>query len=143
MAETVRPEDIDGLTFVNPKGLYDPAHNGYSHLSLYPAGWRMILPAGQGGETEDQVLSPDFRTQLMQAVRNTEIVLGAAGAKVSDVAKFTLYVVDHDKEKFRIINEEFAKVWGDRKPAWTLAPVPALALEGMLVEIDVIAVVPR
>jgi enamine deaminase RidA (YjgF/YER057c/UK114 family) len=34
-------------------------------------------------------------------------------------------------------------VWGDRKPAWTLAPVPALALEGMLVEIDVIAVVPH
>jgi enamine deaminase RidA (YjgF/YER057c/UK114 family) len=32
---------------------------------------------------------------------------------------------------------------GDRKPAWTLAPVPASALVGMLVEIDVIAVVPR
>ena len=43
----------------------------------------------------------------------------------------------------RIIQEEFGPVWGDRKPAWTLAPVPALALEGMLVEIDVIAVVPR
>jgi enamine deaminase RidA (YjgF/YER057c/UK114 family) len=143
MADTVRPEDIEGLKFVNPKGLYDPAHNGYSHLSLFPAGWRMILPAGQGGETEDQVLSPDFRTQLKQAVRNTEIVLGASGARISDVAKFTLYVVNHDKEKFRIINEEFAKIWGDRKRAWTLVPVPALALEGMLVEIDVIAVVPR
>jgi hypothetical protein len=34
-------------------------------------------------------------------------------------------------------------VGDDRKPAWTLAPVPALALEGMLVEIDVIAVVPH
>jgi hypothetical protein len=45
--------------------------------------------------------------------------------------------------KFRIIREEFDRVWGDRKPAWTLAPVPALALEGMLVEIDVIAVVPE
>jgi enamine deaminase RidA (YjgF/YER057c/UK114 family) len=29
------------------------------------------------------------------------------------------------------------------KPAWTLIPVPALALIGMLVEIDVIAVVPH
>jgi enamine deaminase RidA (YjgF/YER057c/UK114 family) len=102
-----------------------------------------ILPAGQGGETEDQFLSEDFTTQLKQAVRNTETVLAAAGAQISDVAKFTLYVVDHDKEKFRIIREEFARVWGDRKPAWTLAPVPALALEGMLVEIDVIAVVPE
>jgi hypothetical protein len=56
---------------------------------------------------------------------------------------FTLYVVDHDNEKFRNRQEEFSPVWGGRKPAWTLAPVPALALEGMLVEIDVIAVVPR
>jgi enamine deaminase RidA (YjgF/YER057c/UK114 family) len=87
--------------------------------------------------------SGDFRAQLKQAVRNTEIVLAAAGAKLCDVAKFTLYVVDYDKEKFRNIQEEFGPVWGDRKPAWTLAPVPALALEGMLVEIDVIAVVPR
>ena len=136
-------ETESGLRFVNPPGLYNPAPNGYSHLALFPKGWRIILPAGQGGETEDQVLSEDFATQLTQAVRNTATVLAAAGAKLSDVAKFTLYVVDHDTEKFRIIREEFARVWGDRKPAWTLAPVPALALEGMLVEIDVIAVVPE
>jgi len=143
VTQNVRTGDVNGLSFINPKGLYDPTPNGYSHLAVFPTDWRMILPAGQGGETEDQVLSDDFRTQLKQAVRNTEIVLAAAGAKLSDVAKFTLYVVDHDKEKFRIIQEEFGPVWGDRKPAWTLAPVPALALEGMLVEIDVIAVVPR
>lgn len=143
MTETVRVGEIDKLKFINPKGLYNPAPNGYSHLAVFPAGWRMILPAGQGGETEDQVLSEDFATQLKQAVRNTEIVLAAAGAKMSDVAKFTLYVVDYNKEKFRIIREEVGRIWGDRKPAWTLAPVPALALEGMLVEIDVIAVVPR
>lgn len=111
--------------------------------SLFPRGWRIILPAGQGGETADAVLSEDFATQLKQAVKNTEIVLASACAKLSDVAKFTHYVVNRDKEKFRIIREEFSRVWGDRKPAWTLAPVPALALEDMLVEIDVIAVVPE
>ena len=136
-------ETESGLQFVNPPGLYNPAPNGYSHLALFPKGWRIILPAGQGGETEEQVLAEDFATQLKQAVRNTATVLAAAGATIADVAKFTLYVVDHDTEKFRIIREEFARVWGDRKPAWTLAPVPALALEGMLVEIDVIAVVPE
>jgi enamine deaminase RidA (YjgF/YER057c/UK114 family) len=143
MTEDTRAGELRGLKFINPKGLYNPTHNGYSHLALFPADWRIILPAGQGGETEDRALSSDFRTQLKQAVRNTETVLAAAGAKLADVAKFTLYVVDHDKKKFQIIIEEFANVWGDRKPAWTLAPVPALALEGMLVEIDVIAVVPR
>lgn len=45
------------LRFVNPPGLYNPTPNGYSHLALFPPGWRIILPAGQGGETEDQELS--------------------------------------------------------------------------------------
>jgi len=53
-----------GLRFVNPPGLYNPAPNGYAHLALFPKGWRIILPAGQGGETEDQFLSEDFATQL-------------------------------------------------------------------------------
>ncbi len=105
MTQNIRARYVNDLSFINPKGLYDPAPNGYSHLAVFPADWRMILPAGQGGETEDQALSDDFRMQLKQAVRNTEIVLAAAGAKLSDVAKFTLYVVDHDKEKFRIIQE--------------------------------------
>ena len=135
--------EIKGLRFVNPSGLYDPRPNAYSHLAIFPAGWRMVLPAGQGGENEAGVLPPDFATQLRQALCNTEIVLAAAGAKMSDVAKFNLLIVDHSSDKFAIIREEFKRIWGDTKPAWTLIPVPALALEGMLVEIDVIAVVPQ
>jgi enamine deaminase RidA (YjgF/YER057c/UK114 family) len=140
--EQIRSGNVDKLTFSNPSGLYDPRPNAYSHLAVFPAGWRIILPAGQGGETEDQVLSEDFATQLRQALTNTETVLAAAGATMSDVAKFNLLIVEHNAGKFGVIREEFDRVWGDQKPAWTLIPVPALALEGMLVEIDVIAVVP-
>ena len=61
----------------------------------------------------------------------------------SKTLKINLLIVDHDREKFRIMTEEVARVWGDDKPAMTLIPIPALALEGMLVEIDVIAVVPN
>ncbi|MEH1164089.1 RidA family protein [Micromonospora sp. CPCC 205539] len=142
MAGNVRAGEIDGLRFINPKGLYDPRPNAYSHLALFPADWRMILPAGQGGETEDGVLAADFGAQLRQALANTATVLAAAGATMSDVAKFNLLVVDHNEEKFAVVRQEFDRVWGDRKPAWTLIPVPALALDGMLIEIDVIAVVP-
>lgn len=143
MTQNVRAGDIDGLSFINPQGLYDPAPNGYSHLAVFPAGWRIILPSGQGGETKDEHLSDDFATQFKQALANTETVLAAAGAGMSDVAKITLLIVDYDQEKFRVMTEEVERVWGNRKPASTLIPVPALALEGMLVEIDVIAVVPR
>jgi enamine deaminase RidA (YjgF/YER057c/UK114 family) len=143
MAPNIEAGEVERLEFINPNGLYDPRPNAYSHLAVFPAGWRIILPAGQGGETEDGALSRDFPTQLRQALRNTETVLAAAGAKMSDVAKFNLLIVDHDQDKFGAVRKEFDRVWGGRKPAWTLIPVPALALEGMLVEIDVIAVVPR
>jgi enamine deaminase RidA (YjgF/YER057c/UK114 family) len=91
----------DKLTFVNPPGPYDPAPNGYSHLACFPPGWRIILPAGQGGETEDQELSDDFATQFKQALTNVETVLKAADAAMSDVAKINLLIVDHDRERFR------------------------------------------
>ena len=136
-------DEIKDLRFINPAGLYDPRPNAYSHLAVFPAGWRMILPAGQGGEKEDGELSSDFTTQLRQALRNTETVLAAAGATLSDVAKFNLLIVDYGDDRFAAVRREFDRVWGDRKPAWTLIPVPALALAGMQVEIDVIAVVPQ
>lgn len=134
------PSEIE---FINPPGLYDPRANAYSHLALFPAGWRIILPAGQGGENEKGELASSFADQLHQALKNTETVLAAAGARLSDVVKFNLLIVSHSDEKFDVIRKEFGRVWGKTKPAWTLIPVPALALKGMLVEIDVIAVVPH
>lgn len=136
-------EKVESLTFINPPGLYDPRPNAYSHLAVFPAGWVMILPAGQGGENAQGELPPTFAEQLHQALDNTETVLAAAGARMSDVAKFNLLIVDLDEKKFEVVRKEFTRVWGDIKPAWTLIPVPALALDGMLVEIDVIAVVPQ
>jgi enamine deaminase RidA (YjgF/YER057c/UK114 family) len=105
-----------GLRFVNPPGLYNPMPNGYSHLALFPPGWRIILPSGQGGETEDEKLSDDFATQFKQALANVETVLKAANAKMSDVAKINLLIVDHDKERFRVMTEEVERVWGDSQP---------------------------
>jgi enamine deaminase RidA (YjgF/YER057c/UK114 family) len=110
---------------------------------VFPAGWRTILPAGQGGENAKGELPPSFAEQLRQALDNTETVLAAAGARMADVAKFNLLIVDHSEEKFDTIRKQFDRVWGETKPAWTLIPVPVLALKGMLVEIDVIAVVPH
>lgn len=133
-----------GLRFVNPPGLNSPAPYGFSHLALFPRGWRIILPSGHGGGwLEDQELSDDFATQFRQALAITETVLKAANAKMSDVAKITLLVVGHNEERHRVIIEEVERVWGDNKPASTLIPVPRLALEKMLIEIDVIAVVPE
>lgn len=131
------------LAFVNPAGLYDPSANGYSHVAKVAAGTRLVYIAGQGGETETGELLPDFRLQVRQALRNLRVALAAAGAGVTDIAKLTVLIVDHSEERLHIFGEELTRALGEgQKPTCTLIPVPRLALDGMLFEIEAIAVLP-
>lgn len=129
------------LSFINPPGLYDPRPNGYSHAVVAEAPARLIYIAGQGGETVDGVLSEDFGTQVKQALSNLQTALNAAGAEVANVAKLTVLIVDHSEEKLQIFGGALAAMWGGHPaPACTLIPVPRLALDGMLFEIEATAI---
>ena len=133
----------DILTLINPAGLYDPAPNGYSHVAAVAAGARLAFIAGQGGETEDGMLAPDFRLQVRQALRNLGIAVAAAGARPSDIAKLTVLIVDHSEQRLHVFGEELTAAFGEGpKPACTLIPVPRLALDGMLFEVEAIALLP-
>ena len=126
----------------NPAGLYDPAPNGYSHLADVAPGARWVLVAGQGGETADGRLSPDFRDQVRQAFANLTVALAAADARPADVAGLTVLVVDHDHARLAIFGEALAAAFGPaHRTACTLIPVPRLALDGMLFEVAATACV--
>lgn len=127
------------VTLSNPPGLYDPAPNGYSHLARVEGARRWLLVAGQGGETADGRLSPDFRDQVRQALGNLATALASEGAGPRDVAKLTVLVVDHDESRLQVFGDELGRVFGDHRPACTLIPVPRLALDGMLFEIEALA----
>lgn len=129
------------VTLSNPAGLYDPAPNGYSHLASVQGARRWLLVAGQGGETADGTLSPDFRIQVRQALDNLKTVLASTGAGPRDVAKLTLLIVDHDEARLHVFGAELAAAFDEHKPACTLIPVPRLALDGMLFEVEAIAAV--
>ena len=131
------------LTLTNPAGLYDPAPNGYSHVASVAAGTRLIFIAGQGGETEDGKLVPDFRLQVRQALRNLAIAVTAAGGRTADIAKLTVLIVDHSEQRLHVFGEELTAALGaGPKPTCTLIPVPRLALDGMLFEAEAVAVLP-
>lgn len=128
------------FTLENPAGLYDPAPNGYSHLARVGAGARWVVVAGQGGETADGALAPDFRAQVRQAFANLLTALAAGGAGPRDVFKLTVLVVDHSHARLAILGEELAAAFGDgHRPTCTLIPVPRLALDGMLFEVEAMA----
>lgn len=144
---TMRPDTAStplhtALRFINPPGLYDPRANGYSHVVVAPTHARTVFVAGQGGENAAGALSTDFGEQLRQAFANLRMALAAAGATVHDVAKLTVLVVDHTEQRLALFSQSARGVWPDgAAPACTLIPVPRLALDGMLIEIEATAMV--
>ena len=124
----------------NPEGLYDPSGNAYSHVAEVRADSRLLFIAGQGGEDSNGQLPPLFAEQARQALANLELALASKGAILAQVFKLTLLIVEHSEPRLRQWVAEADRAWGPHmKPACTLIPVPRLALDGMLVEIEAVA----
>lgn len=121
---------------INPAHLHDPSLNGYSTAVVTPANGRMVFVSGQGGQDHTGALSPDFATQVEQAYANLQAVIDALGVQCDQVVKLTVFVVDHDMTKLGIMTEAVKRVFGDALPAQTLVPVPKLAIDPMLFEVE-------
>ena len=130
------------LTLVNPPNLYDPSPNGYSTAAIVPSGARVAYISGQGGQDSTGGLSPDFAVQVKQAYANLRAALDALGAKPEQVAKLTIFVVDHDMSKLGVLTQHVKELFGQSLPAQTLVPVPKLAIEPMLFEVEAIVMLP-
>ncbi|MGF6233464.1 enamine deaminase RidA (YjgF/YER057c/UK114 family) [Inquilinus ginsengisoli] len=130
------------LTIVNPKTLYDPSPNGYSTAVITPPGARVAYISGQGGQDGTGALSPDFAVQVRQAYANLRTALDALGARPDQVAKLTVFVVDHDMAKLGVLTQAVKEMFGAALPAQTLIPVPKLAVDPMLFEVEAVVVLP-
>ncbi|MEM9907595.1 MAG: RidA family protein [Cyanobacteria bacterium P01_D01_bin.44] len=128
--------------FVNPIGLCDPTPNGYTHVVIAPEEGTTVYIAGQDGQDEYENFADDFATQIKQAFNNLRIALAAAGAQPKHVVKINTFIVDHNESKLTQLASEVGAMWGEQTPAQTLVPVPRLALDRMLFEVDAVAVIP-
>ena len=86
-----------------------------------------------------QVVDGDIIAQTEQVLRNLDAVLASAGATWMDVVKSTVFLTD--MRDFPRMNEVYAGVMGDARPARSTVQVSALP-RGVLVEIDLIAAIP-
>ena len=128
------------LTIVNPQNLYDPSPNGYSTAVIVPGGARVAYISGQGGQDSTGGLSPDFAVQVEQAYANLRAALDALGARPDQVAKLTVFVVDHDMSKLGVLTQNVKEMFGEALPAQTLIPVPKLAVDSMLFEVEAVVI---
>jgi enamine deaminase RidA (YjgF/YER057c/UK114 family) len=102
----------------------------------------MIFIAGQEPEDATGTLTGpgDLAAQARQVFANLGAALAAAGARPDQVARITIYVVNHRPESLGVIEEARAALFGGHKPPDTLVGVQSLALPGFLIEVDAIAV---
>ncbi|MCU4552780.1 RidA family protein [Acinetobacter nosocomialis] len=125
---------------INPSTLYNPTPNAYSHIAVVQNFKNIIHIAGQGGEDSKGELSPNFEEQTTQVFNNIQNALTAAAAKISDIAVLRILIVDHSDEKHQILIKIMQNLWKNHPfPACTLIPVPRLALERMLIEVEATA----
>ena len=142
MTNAVSPPVSGGeLTIVNPPKLYDPTPNGYSTAVTAPVSAKLAFISGQGGQSESGDFSPDFAAQVKQAYANLCAVLEGLDAKPDQVIKLTIYVVDHDMSKLEVLTRNVKEVFGNKLPAQTLVPVPKLAIEPMLFEVEAVVLI--
>ena len=111
-----------------PKGHYSP---GIEHHGV-------IYVSGQLPMTLDtrEPFTGDIAEQTELALRNVEAVLKEAGSDLSRVMQMTIYV--SDMELWGKVNETYARVMGDHRPARAIVPVTELHF-GTKIEIQAIA----
>ncbi|WP_414579403.1 RidA family protein [Anabaena sp. CCY 9402-a] len=140
----VLAKDKKDVQLVNPPTLYNAPQNGYSHVAITPPKTRTVYISGQfGSDLQGNLVSNDFEEQLVKAFENLRFALASVGARPNDVLKTTVLIVDHTQDKLIPLGREIGNLWGNNPPANTLIPVPRLALDGMLFEIDAYAVIPE
>jgi 2-iminobutanoate/2-iminopropanoate deaminase len=100
---------------------------------LFTAGQIAIDPATMS------VVTGDVVAQTERVLLNLAAVLEKAGCGWGDVVRTTVYL--HDMADFPRVNEVYARVLGDARPARSTVQVSALP-RGVLVEIDAVARVP-
>jgi 2-iminobutanoate/2-iminopropanoate deaminase len=102
----------------------------------------LVFVSGQAGrDPSTGIVPPDVESQTRQALRNIAAILESAGSSLAHVIRCGVFLVDI--KEFQAMNAVYAEVFGAHRPARTTVEVSGLPGEGLRVEIDAVALVPR
>ncbi len=130
-----------GKTIINPPALARP--RGFSHGILVTGG-RLLFLAGQtASDAEGQIVGPgDLVAQYEQVLRNLKVVVEAAGGKMQDIVKINIFIRDRDDylAHLKPLGQVHQAFFGDYYPATALFEISRFFQDGVLIEIEGLAV---
>ncbi len=124
---------------IRARGLAEPI----SHYTDAVRAGNTVYISGQGAIDEQGrvVGGSDITAQTRRVLENMRLVLAAAGASFDDIVKVTVYLKNvDDRAKVNEVRKEY---FGNTRPASTLIEISRFAIDGMLIEIEAVAVVGR
>ena len=130
MSETIHPPEW-------------PRPSGYANGMA--ARGRFLAISGQIGWNErNDLVSPEFLEQALQALRNVVTVLRAAGGAPEHLVRLTWYIVDKNdyRAALRKLGKGYREIVGEHYPAMALVQVADLLEDVALVEIEATAILP-
>jgi enamine deaminase RidA (YjgF/YER057c/UK114 family) len=130
--------------FINPAELPKWEQSFSQVVVVESGGIRTVYMSGQVSVDRDNRIigEGDLKAQAEQAFQNLKRALAAAGVTTTDVVKVHIYVKHYQPADAGIIREAYRSVFRQQPlPASTWLGVETLALDGLLIEVEAVAVV--
>ncbi len=128
--------------YVNPPTLLEPP--GFTQVLVVEGASKIVFVSGQVAidQSGNLIGAGDLKTQIRQAARNLKAALSAVNATPADIVKTNTYIVDYKQSDYSAMREARAELFpeGGAFPASTMVGVTSLAVDGLLVEMEAIAI---